>query len=510
MQRTHRFVEVALAGAILSLGSCSGDDARPDDPTGGNDSGLPPGTGDNTATDSTDDDTDDGDGPNWFDTTRDVGSDDGGPDGCDADTGCTNRIDLLFVIDNSGTMGEEQLNLAKNFPLLISRLESLKNSEGELVQADVQIMVTTTDFGNPECDPWKDHAPEKGAPISTSCLVRIDRFTGVGEDPPVLEEACTEVCPNSVAPTGDPFIHFTSADQADNNIPDTPPADVNNDGTDDSEVAQALACVGPQGINGCGYEAPLETMLQALNPDSAWNQGSRPFLRDNATLAIAVITDEADCSVRDWTVMNNPDYQETHPTKNPQATSAVCWNAGVTCDGPDANGVYSDCRSSSDDKLHSVERYTGYLIQNLREQQQKEVIMLGILGVPPVTEHNPEPPYQPTAGGVFDLVYRTWVDQEYPAGDILPDEWAADVRAADKEWEFGIGPGCTGVNEDGAFTGQAVPPVRVKEVCESLNYTDQFGEEQIRCCIESICDTDFSPAIECLTAIIAETLHPPE
>ena len=37
---------------------------------------------------------------------------------------------LLFVIDNSGTMGEEQLNLAKNFPLLIDQLQTLEDGHG--------------------------------------------------------------------------------------------------------------------------------------------------------------------------------------------------------------------------------------------------------------------------------------------------------------------------------------------------------------------------------------------
>ena len=37
---------------------------------------------------------------------------------------------MLFVIDNSGTMGEEQLNLSANFPLLIQKLQALQDSDG--------------------------------------------------------------------------------------------------------------------------------------------------------------------------------------------------------------------------------------------------------------------------------------------------------------------------------------------------------------------------------------------
>jgi hypothetical protein len=132
--------------------------------------------------------------------------------------------------------------------------------------------------------------------------------------------------------------------------------------------------------------------------------------------------------------------------------------------------------------------------------------MLGILGVPEVTAHNPDPPYQPTAGGVLDLVYRNWRDGEFPTGDILPDEFATGVTAADKQFQFGIGPGCTGGNAVDGFTGQAIPATRIQAVCESLNIDDT--PEGIRCCIESICDDDFSPAIDCLTGIISEAIQP--
>ena len=49
----------------------------------------------------------------------------------------------------------------------------------------------------------------------------------------------------------------------------------------------------------------------------------------------------------------------------------------------------------------------------------------------------------------------------------------------------------------------------MKEVCEALNIEKDNGDVDIRCCIESICDTDFSAAIRCLTGIISETIVPP-
>lgn len=437
---------------------------------------------------------------------------------CTGDNSCS-LIDLVFVIDNSGTMGEEQENLAANFQPLVDKLEALQDGEGNSINPDVNIMVTTSDFGHPLCTNFQaaDYLPRQGAPVYEGCNARINRFTGLDpEDPLIIEEACTTNCPVDIAP-GQHFIHF---DNAGSNVP--------ND-----DVGAALSCIGPQGVDGCGYEAPLETMLQAINEDACWNNPeqercdnepewadtTKGFLRDDAVLAIAIITDEMDCSVKapnGYTWFTDP-METTFWNVNPaleieQATSAVCWNSGIDCIDDDGDGVYESCASKQNDVLHDVDRYVSYL-QYLTEERGKEVVMLGILGVPEVTAHNEEAPFEPIEGGVLALEYRDWVDGEFDGtpggGDILPDEWAAGVTADQKRFEFGtVGPGCTGQNDSGGFTGQAIPPVRIREVCESLDRTDENGEKVIRCCMESICDTDYSDAINCLTGIVQQVVQP--
>jgi hypothetical protein len=438
----------------------------------------------------------------------DVGGADTGTIGCGEGIGqCSDLLDLLFVIDNSGSMGEEQENLARNMPKLVRALEDLRDPQGQPVAANVHIMVTTTDSGNVLCAPYykPGRSAEEGAPISDSCTDRLGRFTSVGLPPVNAEDACTSVCPVPLAPDGS-FISFAGSTS---NVPDVPPADIDGDGLDDSAVAQTLSCVGPQGIDGCGYESPLESMMQALDPNAAWNRGTNPFRRPGSLLAVAIITDEADCSVVDDSVMMDPQFQEIHPENNmPVPTSAICWNAGVACDGPNGDGVYSNCESTGS-RLRPVQEYIDFL-----RAQGGRVVMLGILGIPVVTERNPDAPYQPIAGGVLDLVYRDWRDPAYPDGDILPDEWDANIDAAYKEFQFGIGPGCTGQDDAGNFTGQAIPPVRVKEVCQALDIADDPStpddDSEIRCCMESICDTDFSNALRCLTGLIEQNVIPAE
>ena len=96
----------------------------------------------------------------------------------------------------------------------------------------------------------------------------------------------------------------------------------------------------------------------------------------------------------------------------------------------------------------------------------------------------------------------------------LPQEVKDGVKVEDKVFEFGnIAPGCVGMNVSGQYTGVAIPPTRILEVCESLNVADDpatetVNEEAVRCCVESICDENFSAAIQCLTGALADVSTP--
>ena len=395
-------------------------------------------------------------------------------------------IDVLFVVDNSGTMAQEQAHVAANFARFVEALEGLTDAAGSPVDTSVNVMVTTTDVGHPLCAAPGGSA-RRGAPVRDGCNSRIASFTGV-------ETACTDVCPLDVVPT-DPFVHF---DSLGTNVPDGSPA-------------QALSCLGPQGIDGCAYKSPLEAMLLALDPTACWNDPSqpgcaddpqwsgvdKPFLRDGAALAIVIISDGVECSVDapDGEVYFTDDdvYWEIDPdTGAPAASPAVCWNAGVTCEGPDENGAWTGCMSTDNPVLHPTDRYRDAL-RDLGEMRDKEIVMLGILGVPEVTAHNPMPPFEPTAGGIYALQERPWTE-----ADLTPAELDAGVTVEHKVWEFGdIAPGCA--NE----LGTAIFPNRVHEVCNSLNLVDDprtpsLDESAPRCCIESICDDDYSAAMKCL------------
>ncbi|MCH9685189.1 MAG: hypothetical protein K0V04_27385 [Deltaproteobacteria bacterium] len=264
-------------------------------------------------------------------------------------------------------------------------------------------------------------------------------------------------------------------------------------------VVEALQCLVPQGLIGCGYESPLEAMLQAVNPAAPWNpEDDSGFIRASADLAIVLLTDEMDCSVEMFSIMNDTDLMNPDPADGePRPSSAQCWNAGVGCDGPDQDGIYSNC-SPVDLGLHPIERYTSYLADYL-PRTGKEVMMLALVGVPTVTNHAARPPFEPTAGGIDALLYREWIDGQYPAGDIVPEEAVLGLDAADKTFALGVGPGCTGEDALGMYS-QGQPPPRIQQVCQALD-----GQGGVHCCMESICDPDFGAAMTCLRGMIETT-----
>ena len=69
-------------------------------------------------------------------------------------------VDILFVIDNSGSMAAHQQRLSTAIPALVAPLEA--------AGLDLRIAVTTTDAGNPRC-PTATYTPENGAFQARSC-----------------------------------------------------------------------------------------------------------------------------------------------------------------------------------------------------------------------------------------------------------------------------------------------------------------------------------------------------
>ncbi len=380
-------------------------------------------------------------------------------------------VDILFVIDNSGSMGEEQATLASNFERFINVLERPE------VEANYRIGVTTTDNGNPWC---QGTGPEAGSLRLTSCRSRPTEFVFEGAQTiDATQEACFDVCPEewtnieiqpSEIGSGGDAVPRTWLENIEGrtNLPEG------------LSTVQAFQCFGPQGINGCGFESHLESMWKALRRSETSGDPDFGFIRENAILSDVHVTDEADCSYNnEWETIFLPDDDRVFwsDMDAPAPSSAVCWNAGVVCSG---SGTYDSCSSVNLDAsgnevsdadaaeravLRPVERYIDAL-QDFEDRKQvitpdQEVLVAVIGGV--------------NSDG--SVTYQ----------DSLMDP--------DFQGDFGIGPGCS------STAGEAVPPVRLKE------FADEFVVGTSRNMF-SICDEDYGPALEAIAEAIADQVKP--
>jgi hypothetical protein len=372
------------------------------------------------------------------------------------------EVDILFVIDNSASMAAAQARLSQAAGALFEQLDA--------VGADYRIGFTTTDNGNPAC---AGTTPEAGALVLSSCLSRLADFELDGEAADLachdlcgLDEAALAITPTTThfedTPSPRPWLQRTAGRT---NLPE---------GTD---PLAAFQCFAPQGVSGCGFESPLESMFLALQRSLASDEASYGFLRPGALLAVVVVTDEADCSYASaWAEMFEDSGAKSF-WSDPSASApsfAACWNAGVVCEG-DPSG-YDGCEPANKAidgsltespnlaVLHPLDRYLG-LLEALEDETQT---------LHPWREH------------LFTLI----------AGiEGGGEDWSvtyADAEDPDFQLEYGIGPGCVG--DDGQA---AIPPVRLRELAQAVGGG-----------LYSVCDADYSPALDDLGAQIADQFRP--
>ncbi|HGG58081.1 MAG TPA: VWA domain-containing protein, partial [Nannocystis exedens] len=296
------------------------------------------------------------------------------------------EVDVLFVIDNSGSMAEEQALLAANFEAFVDELDA--------VDANYRIGIITTDNGNPR-DP---KAVFDGGELRlSSCQDRLSPDGVSGGDFIYGDFNAEFACNDHCSLTDDQLVLRPSAGKLDGDDTSTRKWLENIDGgtnlSGEVTIAEAFQCFGPQGINGSGFEAPLESMYRALLASDNASSANYGFLRENAHLAVIFITDEVDCSF-------NPDFTEifqdnTTFWSDPDGqipTSAVCWNAGTQCKGP--GPVYEGCEpadygidgapaaTENDAVMLPLARYVDLLAEIQELNEDRKVMVAAIAGVP--------------------------------------------------------------------------------------------------------------------------------
>lgn len=219
-------------------------------------------------------------------STTFVGSACGGEGCCDPANG---ELDVLLVVDDSGSMGEEQALLVREFPRL-ARVLASGDRDGDGIQdfpalQSVQLGVISTDLGS-------------GTESVRTCE------PGFGQDGILL---------------GGPGANIATYNAAD-------PASLEG-------FVMQVSSTATLGTAGCGYEQPLEASLLALSAPSTMPASpigyegrtghalgaNAGFLRENSMLAIVYVTDENDMSVADAAVFSGSDARFASVPPNQRA-----------------------------------------------------------------------------------------------------------------------------------------------------------------------------------------------
>ncbi len=252
----------------------------------------------------------------------------------------TTRVDMLFVVDNSNSMSEEQVVLTDQIRTMAEELINPSDPSAPSVQ-DLHIGIVTTDMGTHGYTIQTCSNPSNG---DNGVLQNIGR-----------QDGCA---PSYSAPDCDraecPWLIHSAA------FPD--------DGSDpaNSPIWEDFGCIASLGTGGCGFEQQLESSYMALVVNTEAGRPNEGFLRDDSLLAIVYVTDEDDCSTNN-AEMFNPSRDDYGPLN-------------VRC-------------ALSEHELYPISRYTDAFIA-LRGGDADSVVVAAITGVPVDGSWNPGDPIE--------------------------------------------------------------------------------------------------------------------
>jgi hypothetical protein len=377
----------------------------------------------------------------------------------------TSKVDLLFVIDNSGSMATEQLKLAAELPRLVQVLTTGDRNAGRAPgagmggQQEMFTPVSSLHLGVVSTNMGGIDAPSGDTPAALSCQ-------GLGDDGKLLRSS--EIATMGViANTNFEFPGYRMGEAV---LPPDPECqgrmppkyqtfEVGGQ-TDAQEVATAFRCVSKLGVRGCSYEQQLEAMWKALAPsdgksdflDGTSGHGdpkgfNAGFVRDDAILAIIHVSDEEDCSIKDEGKVL---FEQT-----PEANTRFGMEVNLRC------GRHGEA-------MELVWPTTRYIqgLRSLKPSNPDLIIFAGIVGIPVRANGMP-----------FDQILNMPEMQFRPGVAGQP------------------APSCS--NTSSGRREEAYPPRRFLEVAKG------FGSEAV---IYSICADDYAPALDTLIDRIATKL----
>jgi hypothetical protein len=361
--------------------------------------------------------------------------------GVSVQDGPIDEVDLLFVIDDSSSMAEEQASVITEIPRAIQLLASGdRNGDGSIdftPPRSLHVGIISTDMGVGDVTGVATCSPGFG----DDGVLRIDSAHGAG-------------CPTDLRGTYPAGVFDFYAGS-----PVLP-----------AQFATDVACVAALGTAGCEYEAQLEAPLKALTPaptgsggspvpwthagyrpptffGDTYGHGSDPttngaFVRPASVLAIVIVSDEDDCSTPTPRIFSpdDPAYVGSDPSPRCHTFASELW---------------------------PIERYVDGFI-GLRANPA--LLMFGaIVGIPPARSG------MSATEILSDPAMQERIDPAHPSA-LVPSC---------------IAPGGSAV---------ASPPIRITQLAGALY------DAGATTTVQSICNTDFSPAFEEIIRLVSEAI----
>jgi len=252
-------------------------------------------------------------------------------------------LDLLFLLDDTESSGQQSLRDS-----MATLLAGLAFVEGGL--PNLHVGVATSDLGTTGSLEPDNPAPAVGLPGQGGCA-------GLG-DGGVLRTNGALVSGSFVVDEADGLggraRNYTGV------------------------LEQVLGLMTSVGASGCGFEQHLAATVLALT-----NPANAGFVRPDANLAIIILADEDDCSVRDAGAFFDADEGILGPR-----SSFRCTREGLVCsESLDAVGPKTGCSPREDSSyLEGIERFVGFFD---RLKPSQKLVLAGIVGDPvPVEVRN--------------------------------------------------------------------------------------------------------------------------
>jgi hypothetical protein len=370
-------------------------------------------------------------------------------------------VDILFMIDNSSSMTSMQQKLLAQIPMFLNTLQSAARP-----LSDFHIAVVSSDMGAPG-----------DSTTSIACTKEGDQ--GSFQSQPQGD------CQGGLLTPGATYL-----------------SNVGGVANYTGQLNDVLACITPLGANGCGFEHQLASVVRALGADGQpAPEANAGFLRQDAELAIFLLTNEDDCSAPTDTTLyslngSRQDLQNSlgpignyrcnqfgHLCRDPGSANPSALNKPPLNPPSDAQGSGTptlnlvDCESNdtSSGLLTPVSQFVAQ-IKALKADPSR--ITVGAL-VAPAAPYTVA--WTPSAGG--DIQGELWPSVEHSCGPQGGDD---------------VNPLATDVTTDGSFGD---PAVRITQ------WVQAFGDNGL---VGSICDDYGLTMGSMATKVLANRGAPPD